>query len=49
VPEPIASAGKLVIDTNVPFAPAEFKDMSGSMVGFDIIGAFVIVKHVAKQ
>jgi hypothetical protein len=33
---PIASAGKLVIGVNVPYAPNEFKDPSGKIVGFDI-------------
>lgn len=36
VPPDIASTGRLVIGVNVPYAPNEFKDESGKMVGFDI-------------
>ena len=36
VPQEIRDAGTLVIGTNVPYAPNEFKDSSGEIVGFDI-------------
>ncbi|MDO5099300.1 MAG: ABC transporter substrate-binding protein [Corynebacterium sp.] len=36
VPADIAADGKIVIGTNPPFAPAEFKDPSGNIIGFDI-------------
>ncbi|CAN5288131.1 bifunctional serine/threonine-protein kinase/transporter substrate-binding domain-containing protein [soil metagenome] len=36
VPADIRSAGKLVVGVNQPYAPAEFMDSSGTMVGFDI-------------
>jgi polar amino acid transport system substrate-binding protein len=36
VPEEIKSTGKLVIGVNVPYAPNEFKDPSGKIVGFDV-------------
>jgi polar amino acid transport system substrate-binding protein len=36
VPEKIRSSGKLVIGVNVPYAPNEFKDSSGHIVGFDV-------------
>jgi ABC-type amino acid transport substrate-binding protein/predicted Ser/Thr protein kinase len=36
VPEDIRSAGRLVIGINVPYAPNEFKDTSGQIVGFDV-------------
>ncbi|WP_448852486.1 ABC transporter substrate-binding protein [Corynebacterium sp. 335C] len=36
VPEDIRSSGRIVIGTNPPFAPAEFKDSSGEIIGFDI-------------
>ncbi len=36
VPADIASDGKIVIGTNPPFAPAEFKDPQGKVIGFDI-------------
>lgn len=36
VPEAIKSSGKLVIGVNVPYAPNEFKDPSGKIVGFDV-------------
>ncbi|KAA0021073.1 ABC transporter substrate-binding protein [Antrihabitans cavernicola] len=36
LPDKIKSAGKLVIGVNVPYAPNEFKDSSGKIVGFDV-------------
>nr|WP_090341882.1 ABC transporter substrate-binding protein [Mycolicibacterium malmesburyense] len=36
VPEVIKSSGKLVIGVNIPYAPNEFKDPSGKIVGFDV-------------
>lgn len=36
VPAEIADKGTLVIGTNPPFAPAEFKDAQGNVIGFDI-------------
>ncbi|MBO0680590.1 ABC transporter substrate-binding protein [Mycolicibacterium sp. S2-37] len=36
VPEDIKSSGKLIIGVNIPYAPNEFKDASGKIVGFDV-------------
>ena len=36
VPEGIRSTGRLVVGINVPYAPNEFKDSSGKIVGFDV-------------
>lgn len=36
VPAKIKSAGKLIIGVNPPYAPNEFKDSSGKLVGFDV-------------
>ena len=36
VPEAIKSSGKLVIGVNIPYAPNEFKDPDGKIVGFDV-------------
>jgi len=36
VPEAIKSSGKLVVGVNIPYAPNEFKDESGRIVGFDV-------------
>jgi polar amino acid transport system substrate-binding protein len=36
VPEPIKSSGKLIVGVNIPYAPNEFKDPSGKIVGFDV-------------
>lgn len=36
VPEDIKSSGKLIIGVNIPYAPNEFKDESGKIVGFDV-------------
>ena len=36
VPEAIKSSGKLIVGVNIPYAPNEFKDPSGKIVGFDV-------------
>lgn len=36
VPENIKSSGKLIVGTNPPYAPNEFKDPSGKIIGFDV-------------
>ena len=36
VPEAIKSSGKLIIGVNIPYAPNEFKDPNGKIVGFDV-------------
>jgi ABC-type amino acid transport substrate-binding protein/predicted Ser/Thr protein kinase len=36
VPEDIRRTGRLVIGVNVPYAPNEFKNSSGEIVGFDV-------------
>lgn len=36
VPPEIAEDGKITVGTNVPYAPAEFKDSDGEIIGFDI-------------
>jgi polar amino acid transport system substrate-binding protein len=36
VPENIKSRGKLIIGVNLPYAPNEYKDESGKIVGFDV-------------
>ena len=36
VPEEIKSTGKLIVGVNIPYAPNEFKDPSGKIVGFDV-------------
>lgn len=36
VPEEIKSSGKLIVGVNIPYAPNEFKDESGKIVGFDV-------------
>jgi polar amino acid transport system substrate-binding protein len=36
VPAKIKSSGKLVVGVNVPYAPNEFKDPSGKIIGFDV-------------
>jgi serine/threonine protein kinase len=36
VPEGIRGTGRLIIGVNVPYAPNEFKDSSGEIVGFDV-------------
>lgn len=36
VPEAIKSTGKLIVGVNLPYAPNEFKDSNGKIVGFDV-------------
>ncbi|WP_396884558.1 ABC transporter substrate-binding protein [Mycolicibacterium sp. CBMA 226] len=36
VPEAIKSSGKLIVGVNIPYAPNEYKDPSGKVVGFDV-------------
>ena len=36
VPEAIKSTGKLIVGVNIPYAPNEYKDPSGKVVGFDV-------------
>lgn len=36
VPANIASTGKLIIGVNVPYAPNEFKNSAGEIIGFDV-------------
>jgi polar amino acid transport system substrate-binding protein len=36
VPDAIKNSGKLVVGVNLPYAPNEFKDPSGKIVGFDV-------------
>jgi ABC-type amino acid transport substrate-binding protein/predicted Ser/Thr protein kinase len=36
VPEDIRTTGRLLIGVNVPYAPNEFKNSSGEIVGFDV-------------
>ncbi|MET0455735.1 MAG: bifunctional serine/threonine-protein kinase/transporter substrate-binding domain-containing protein [Mycobacterium sp.] len=36
VPANVRESGRLVIGINVPYAPNEFKDSSGTIVGFDV-------------
>ncbi|MCA1006958.1 ABC transporter substrate-binding protein [Rhodococcus hoagii] len=36
LPAPIAASGRLVVGVNVPYAPNEFKDEEGRIVGFDV-------------
>jgi ABC-type amino acid transport substrate-binding protein/predicted Ser/Thr protein kinase len=36
VPEEIRATGRLVIGVNVPYAPMEFKNSDGQIVGFDV-------------
>jgi polar amino acid transport system substrate-binding protein len=36
LPEDIKSSGKLIVGVNIPYAPNEFKDPSGKIVGFDV-------------
>ncbi|WP_059019654.1 ABC transporter substrate-binding protein [Mycobacterium sp. M26] len=36
LPEDIKKSGKLIVGVNIPYAPNEFKDASGKIVGFDV-------------
>jgi polar amino acid transport system substrate-binding protein len=36
LPDKIRESGKIVVGVNIPYAPNEFKDSSGKLVGFDV-------------
>lgn len=36
LPEDIRKSGKLIVGVNIPYAPNEFKDGNGKIVGFDV-------------
>ena len=36
VPAPIRESGQLIVGVNVPYAPNEFKDANGDIIGFDV-------------
>lgn len=36
LPPKISEAGKIIVGTNVPYAPAEFRSTDGTLVGFDV-------------
>lgn len=36
LPEDVRNSGKLVVGVNIPYAPNEFKDAGGKIVGFDV-------------
>lgn len=36
LPAEIAQSGQLIVGVNVPYAPNEFKDSSGQIIGFDV-------------
>ncbi len=36
LPEDIRNSGKLIVGVNIPYAPNEFKDADGKIVGFDV-------------
>ncbi|MFD4183337.1 ABC transporter substrate-binding protein [Rhodococcus sp. NPDC058514] len=36
LPPEVAASGRLIVGTNVPYAPNEFKDEDGNIVGFDV-------------
>ncbi len=36
LPDDIKQSGKLIVGVNIPYAPNEFKDSSGKIVGFDV-------------
>jgi polar amino acid transport system substrate-binding protein len=36
LPAEIAQSGQLIVGVNVPYAPNEFKDSSGKIIGFDV-------------
>jgi polar amino acid transport system substrate-binding protein len=46
VPDKVKSDGKLVVGTNLPYAPNEFKDSSGKIVGMDIDLASAVAKKL---
>ncbi|MFL5911183.1 MAG: ABC transporter substrate-binding protein [Mycobacteriales bacterium] len=46
VPDAVKADGKMTIGTNLPYAPNEFKDASGKIVGFDIDLASAVAKKL---
>ncbi|MFI6433587.1 ABC transporter substrate-binding protein [Rhodococcus oryzae] len=36
LPREVAASGRLIAGTNIPYAPNEFKDEAGNIVGFDV-------------
>lgn len=46
VPDKVKSDGKITVGTNLPYAPNEFKDASGKIVGFDIDLAGAVAKKL---
>ena len=36
LPPSVAASGRLVVGVNTPYAPNEFKDEAGTIVGFDV-------------
>jgi polar amino acid transport system substrate-binding protein len=46
VPDKVKADGKATIGTNLPYAPNEFKDGSGKIVGFDIDLASAVAKKL---
>ncbi|MFI6869725.1 ABC transporter substrate-binding protein [Nocardia sp. NPDC050406] len=36
LPADVSGSGKLIVGVNIPYAPNEFKDSSGKIVGFDV-------------
>ncbi|CAN5444375.1 bifunctional serine/threonine-protein kinase/transporter substrate-binding domain-containing protein [soil metagenome] len=49
VPAPIREAGKLVVGVNEPYAPAEFRNSEGTVVGFDIDLMNAIARTLSLQ
>ena len=49
VPDGIKKTGKLVIGVNVPYAPNEFKNSSGAIVGFDVDLMNAVTKTLGLQ
>lgn len=46
VPDKVKTDSKLIVGTNVPYAPNEFKDSSGKIVGMDIDLAAAVAKKL---
>jgi polar amino acid transport system substrate-binding protein len=46
LPDKVKADGKLTIGTNLPYAPNEFKDASGKIVGMDIDFASAVAKKL---
>jgi polar amino acid transport system substrate-binding protein len=49
VPDAVKSDGKITIGTNLPYAPNEFKDASGKIVGMDVDLAGAVAKKLGLQ